>query len=391
MRSRISIMKSQRFAPRPFVSVLAVAMPALIAQLHSAPGNPDADFPKSPEVHADGRVTFRVIAPGAEKVLLKGAVAAGENALAPAADGKGLWEITVGPVEPGLHDYWFDIDGVYTLDPHNRAFKAWRRSANLVEVPADPPAAWQLTAVPHGTLHRHAYHSVPLQTERECFVYTPPGYEDDPARRYPVLFLLHGSGDDASGWTAVGRAHCIADNLIAAGVAEPLVIVMPHGHAHRPGVDPDAIEDRAEWYRENDAAMADDFFRSVVPLVEKTYRLQDGPDRAAIAGLSMGGGQSLRIGLNHPEKFAWVAGFSSAVPADEKAAAEQYAAFDPRAARRRIWIGCGRSDFLLDRNDFFHGWLDAKSVPHEYVLTEGGHAWPVWRGYLEIWLRGLFR
>ncbi|MCB1090801.1 MAG: hypothetical protein KDL87_04680 [Verrucomicrobiae bacterium] len=352
--------------------------------------NPDSGFPKSPEIREDRTVTFRIKASEARQVAVKGGFAKGKLALEKSEGG--LWQGTVGPVDPGIYDYSFEVDGTYTLDPLNRWLKGWRSSANLFEVPADPPAVWQRgPGVARGVVHRHSFFSEPLQSEREVFVYTPPGYAEETEREYPVLYLLHGSGDDASAWTNVGRAHVIADNLIAAGKCEPLVIVMPYGHGHRPGTDLSAFADRGEWYRENNKAVFEDFFQSVVPLAENAYRLKKGPDDTAIAGLSMGGGQSLELGLNHPERFGWVAGFSSATPTDEAATIEPYRAFDPTLSRRKVWIGCGRADSLLERNDFFHGWLERKGLVHDYVLTEGGHAWPVWRDYLERWLTGLFR
>lgn len=365
---------------------IAVALLSLLFSAGLSVANPDAGYPKSPEVHPDGKITFRLKAPGAEKVELKSSLTKGKAVMESGENG--LWEITVGPVEPGIYDYRFEVDGVYTLDPHNRKLKGWRVSANLVEVPANPPAVWQFADVPHGVVHHHGFFSAPLKTERELFVYTPPGYGENPERRYPVLYLLHGSGDDASAWTAVGRAHLIADNLIAAGKVEPFVMVMPYGHGHRPEVDMDSLEDRSAWSRENNAAVFADFFQSVIPLAESQYRLKTGPDHTAVAGLSMGGGQALELGLNHPERFGWVAGFSSGVAGDAESVAAQYGGLDPAATWRKVWIGCGKDDFLLDRNEFFHAWLTEKGIAHDYYLSEGGHSWPVWRDYLERWLSG---
>ena len=372
-----------------FLRRLLFSVPLIVLAMN-ARANPDAGFSKSPEVHPDGRVTVRLEAPAATKVELKSRLVEGKAALTRGE--KGLWELTVGPVDPGIYSYRFEVDGMHVMDPHNRWVKGWRVSENLVEVPADPPAAWQEADVPHGVVHHHHFRSDVLRTERDVFVYTPPGYGEDPERRYPVLYLLHGSGDDASAWTNIGRAHFIADNLIAGGKVEPLVIVMPYGHGQRPGVDKDALGDKGSWYRENDAAVIADFFQSVVPLVENSYRLKAGPGNTAIAGLSMGGGQSLELGLNYPEKFGWVAGFSSGVPGNEESVVERFGGLDPGASWKKIWIACGRDDFLLERNDFFHGWLEEKGIEHGYQLTEGGHQWFVWRDYLEQWLSmGLFR
>ena len=371
-------------------SLLLFASVSLAIFTMNAEANPDSGFPQSPEVHADGKVTFRLIAPGAEKVEIRSRLVDGKASLVKGE--KDLWEFTTETVEPGIYGYRFLVDGMHTMDPHNRWVKGWRVSENLVEVPADPPAVWQQADVPHGVVHHHHFRSDVLKTDREVFVYTPPGYGAEPEREYPVLYLLHGSGDDASAWTAVGRAHFIADNLIAAGKIEPFVIVMPYGHGQRPGVDKEALQEKRAWYRENNAAVFADFFQSVIPLAEETYRLKTGPENTAIAGLSMGGGQALELGLNFPGRFGWVAGFSSGVPQNPEAASEQYGGLDPEASWKRIWIACGRDDFLLDRNEFFHSWLNEKGIDHDYELTEGGHQWFVWRDYLESWLSsGLFQ
>ena len=202
---------------------------------------------------------------------------------------------------------------------------------------------------------------------------------------------MHGSGDDATAWTNVGRAHLIADNLIAQKKAEPMIVVMPTGHAHFPGVDLDEIADRGEWYQENNAAVFADLEKVLLPLIRETYRVRSEPRDWAIAGLSMGGGQSLEFGLGRPEQFAWVAGFSSATAQNEEAAQEKFRHLKADHPFKLIWIGCGRSDFLLDRNEFFRAWLERKGVQHTYKLTEGGHAWPVWRSYLEEVLPMLFK
>ncbi len=352
------------------------------------------NVPKSPEVGADGTVTFRVLAPKAKEVLLAG-LPGKKVPLSKEKDG--LWTVTAGPLEPGLYSYTFEIDGAAVADQFNRKVKAWRRMASLVEVPGNPPTIEQLRDVPHGEVHLHTYWSEALQEHRSYRVYTPPGYADNAeSRAYPVLYLLHGSGDDESGWTAIGQANVIADNLIAEDKAKPMIIVMPHGHAAPPGVDMEAIEDRGEWYKLNNEAVFAELKERIQPQVEQRYRVAAAPDSRAVAGLSMGGGQAVALGLSDPERYHWVAGFSSAVPETEKAAAEMFPGIVEKGkeygeAYRLIWIACGEDDFLLERNETFHGFLTSHGVEHQYLLTEGAHSWDVWRGYLAELLPLLFQ
>ncbi len=364
------------------LSVLTVVLAGFVS------ANPDAGFPKSHEVHPDLRVTFRVIAPKAKSVEVSSSMNDGKQAMTQSENG--IWEVTVGPVSPGIYDYTFRVDGTLTLDPHNRWIKGWRRSANLLEIPGMPPKIWEAQPVPHGTVHRHLIHSDLLDRHREFFVYTPPSYREQ-EEPLPVLFLLHGSGDDASAWTNVGRAHLIADNSIARGTMNPMVIVMPQGHGSYPDVDLGAIDDKTEWFRENNRAVEDSLFDEVVPFVAEHYRVRPDAAGRAIAGLSMGGGQALQFGLNRPDQFSWIAGFSSATPIDVEAAEALFPSLSQKPEFQLVWIGCGKADFLLERNQFFHGWLDEVGIEHTWRLTEGNHSWPVWRDYLVEVLPLFFR
>ena len=183
----------------------------------------------SPEVHADRTVTFRLEAPQAGKVLVQGLAGMEPQALTKNANG--VWEVTIGPLTAELYSYKFSVDGAELADPHNRYVKKWLTVENLVEVPGDPPLLHERQRVPHGVVHHHTYYSKTADGERGAYVYTPPDYRAGTTNRYPLLVLMHGYGDDESAWLEVGRAHWIADNLIAQGKTVPLVIVMPYGHA----------------------------------------------------------------------------------------------------------------------------------------------------------------
>lgn len=321
-----------------------------------------------PEVHADRTVTFRLRAPEAQQVLLNANFLPQPRAMT--KDAEGLWSMTSGPLTPEIYEYDFNVDGLTVPDPANPFVKVWRRaSRSMVLVPGDPSLFFEEQDVPHGTVHVQRYHSQSLDVTRGLYVYTPPGYETATETKYPVLYLLHGSGDTEDAWTIVGRAHVILDNAFAAGRARPMIVAMPYGHTPSAGLG-------------NRGAFETDLIGDVIPLVEKNYRVRAGSAARAIVGLSMGGGQSLRIGLGHPDLFAWIAGFSSSAPADEELQKLLARPGELNEKLRLLWIGCGRKDFLFERNQKFRRGLEAKGVKYTAHITDGGHEWRLWRRYL---------
>jgi enterochelin esterase family protein len=335
----------------------------------------------SPEVKPDGTVTVRLYAPKAGEVTVSGEWG-GRKALT--KDDRGVWSATVGPLAPDLYWYLFSVDGVPTVDPRNSRLKLGRGSVqNLVEVRGDAPQPHDLRPVPHGMLHVHRYESKALAGKsRGLVVYTPPGYDPAADRRYPVLYLLHGSGDDEHGWTNVGLAHRILDNLIADGKAVPMLVAMPDGHAaeRRPGGDPGATT----------RAFAADLLGDVVPLVEATYKAKPGAADRAIIGLSMGGAQAFAVGLGHLDTFAYVAPFSMG----GGNAAQVVERLDPAEANAKLkllWVGCGRQDRLFAASEKLGEALTAKGVKHVWHPTDGGHTWVLWREYLAEVVPLLFR
>ena len=335
----------------------------------------------SPEVHADGRVTFLLRAPGVQKVTLAASFL--DQARPLARDEEGLWSITVGPLDPDIYDYHFVVDGLSIPDPLNPDVKVWRRqSRSMVLVPGAEPRCFEEQDVPHGTVHVHRYASKSLGVTRGLYVYTPPGYETRPETRYPVLYLLHGSGDTELTWTVVGRANVILDNTIAQKQARPMIVVMPYGHT------PNAPRDRSDPRRHE--AFEKDLLGDVMPLVQQAYRVRTGPEHTAIAGLSMGGGQSLRVGLGHPARFAWVAAFSASVPSEEELDRLPAGSQGSDVTRKLLWVGCGKQDFLFERNQRFLARLKHDEIKHVARITEGAHEWRVWRRYLNELLPLLF-
>jgi len=335
----------------------------------------------SPEVRPDRTVTFRLNAPNAQKVELR---REGATAVPMQKDERGIWSVTVGPLEPDLYGYMLVVDGVALLDPSNHLMKPnLLNPQSMVHVPGPKSLPWELNNVPHGIIHRHFYHSDVVGDDRDFYVYTPPGYDPRANKRYPVLYLLHGYSDDASAWTAVGRAHVILDNLIAQGKAKPMLVVMPLGYgapeiARRGGP---GLRDQAAW-RRNIERFRDALLKEVIPLVEKNYRVAPERVRRAIAGLSMGGTQSLYTGLNALETFAYIGAFSSGglLPDFDKV----FPTLDEKANQklRLLWIGCGTEDRLIEGNRKLLEWLKSKGVKYTWVETPGAHTWLVWRRYL---------
>jgi enterochelin esterase-like enzyme len=345
----------------------------------------------SPEVGADRRVTFRLAAPKASEVIVSGDFDPTPKAMSKGEGG--VWTYTTPPLEPAVYSYSFSVDGVPTAEPFNTALKAsaiWGLQS-MVEVTGAAPAAYEVRDVPHGAVTMLRYKSKVTGGPRGLYVYTPPGYDGEAKTKYPVLYLLHGYGDDESSWTAVGRANYVADNLLAEGRARPMLIVMPNGHSLLPPPLPSELRTRERWFPDNTESFERELLSEIIPAVESRFRVQKDQAHRAVAGLSMGGGESLTVGLRHPELFAWVAGFSSAVsyveqslgglPADETRGGR---------ARRLLWVGVGRQDFLFADNQKFEAALSARGVKHVWRPTEGAHTWPVWRAYLGELLPQLF-
>ena len=376
------------------VSFLWAAFPVLaIAQaskpIQTPPPQPPPVF-ISPEVHPDSSVTFRFRAPNASDVKL---AREGAEPVSMKKDELGVWSVTTVALSPDYYGYCFIADGVRLIDPSNPLLKPnLLDTENAVHVPGPASLPWELNDVPHGEIHHHFYKSAVAGDERDYYVYTPAGYDPSAQRTYPVLYLLHGFSDDASGWTAVGRANVILDNLIARGKAKPMIMVMPLGYGTmemiRVGWDawshPDLRKQNFEKFRES-------LLREVMPRTESEYRITKDRNGRAIAGLSMGGSESLLTGLNNLDKFAWIGAFSSGgMPEDFQAT---FPSLDAKANQqlRLLWIACGTEDDLIEINRRFREWLKTKGVQHTDIETPGAHTWMVWRRNLAEFAGLLFR
>ncbi len=355
-------------AQTPTAPVTAPAVPA-------APAFPPYD---SPEVHADGTVTLRLRAPNAQKVdlVLEGA----NTAMQQGADG--LWTAATPVLAPGIYAYRFVVDGTPILDPRNvdvrdNMLSIW---SNLT-VPGTPPEPWELQSIPHGIVEHHFYTSQVVlglpNNQSDYYVYTPPGYNPKSRESYPVLYLLHGYSDAADGWTQVGKANFILDSLIASGKAKPMIVVMTLGYGNmavlKPGRTPELSEQNYELYQKA-------LITEVIPRIEANYHVSKKREDRAIAGLSMGGHESLFTGLTHPELFAWIGTFSAGLNA--KAISELPQTNAQKANLRLLWMACGVDDALLKPNQAVIAALKAEGLPVTAIETPGHHQWPVWQDNL---------
>lgn len=347
----------------------------------------------SPEVGSDRKVTFRILAPKAETVRLAAGDIQGlaQGGVEMKKETNGVWEVTIGPVDAGAYRYNFNVDGVAVIDPRNPATSESNENTwSLVNVPG---ADFMDTKdVAHGAVSEVTYHSSVLKRFRRLHVYTPPGYESG-SEKYPVFYLLHGAFDSDDSWSSVGRAGIILDNLIAAKKAKPMVVVMPHGHTG-PFTFGGGFGNDFEK----------EFVTDIMPLMEKRYRLlTDRPNRA-IAGLSMGGAQTLNIGISNLDKFAYVGVYSSGVfgitgggprqdnqPSWEDRNKEALADAKLKEGLKLVWFATGKEDFLLKTSQATVEMLKKHKFDVVYKETEGAHTWIVWRQYLNEFAPQLFR
>ena len=378
----------------------------------------------SPEVNADGTVTFRLYAPKAVKVEVTGdflptvkvSTPMGEvdqSGVAPLTEGKdGVWTYTTTSLAPELYSYTFKVDGMTYLDPSNiymcRDIATYTNIFIVEKEKGDKGDLYSVNAVPHGNVSKVWYDSPTLKMTRRMTVYTPAGYEK--GGRYPVLYLLHGAGGDEDAWTTLGRAAQIMDNLIAEGKAKPMIVVMTNGNTNceaAPG----------EWSKgmykpsfmghrdSKPVASMEESFPDVVKYVEKNYRVLKNKKDRAICGLSMGGGHSFAISKLYPNMFDYVGLFSAAIyvkggnnskqplldQMNEDADFNKQMAALFGAHPKLYWIAIGKTDFLYKANADYRKYLDGKGYSYEFLETEGGHIWRNWRVYLTEFAQKIFK
>jgi enterochelin esterase family protein len=364
-------------------SVRVLAMFVAFSAARFAAGQTPENF-RSTVVHADHSVTFSYKDAAAAKVAL--ALEGVAKPMPMVKDATGVWTLTTQPLAPEIYGYHFEADGDTRLDPGNPHMTVnLINVSNMLFVPGDTPQPWEPTDVPHGTLDHYIYTSATvlgLPAHQSAYVvYTPPGYDARAEKPYPVLYLLHGWSDSELGWTAVGRANLILDNLLAEGKIKPMVVVMPLGYGDISFIRDHNVWDDPATIDHNTNLFAQALLTEVLPRVEAEYRVSKDRNDRAIAGLSMGGLESLEVGLTHTGQFAWIGAFSSAVHNLDYTT--QLASLDPKAANLRLlWIACGTEDRLIEPNRKFIAFLKTKDMPVTQIETPGLHSWLVWRDNL---------
>lgn len=371
------------------LTVLLLAVCCRRCAAVEVPSPPDPLY--SPELVGDGRVTFRLQAPQAKDAAV---ALDGVGTLPMTKDAKGIWSVTSAPVKPDVYSYSFVVDGLTIPDPANSETKSFVAGSrcSLLHVPGTPANSWDWCDVAHGVVHHHVLDSKQIGDRRSYYVYTPPNYDCSGKTRYPVLVLQHGLTDDASAWMTIGRANVIMDNLIAKGKVVPMVVVntlgygMPNPHRSlKPMFEPPTQQQCAD-------ALTNCLLQEILPEVARIYHTSSDRDMNAITGLSMGGGQSLSIGLTHLDRFAWIGSFSGAITMiNDPARVFENLKASTNAQIRLLWIACGVDDFLIEPNRQFHAMLKTKQIKHTYIETPGAHTWSNWRQYLTELLPLLFR
>lgn len=355
-----------------------------IAVSHHAFGQPPRG-PQivSPHVHADRKVTFKYLAPTSADVKLNGQFTQGDVQMT--KDSAGIWSVTLGPVKPDIYPYNFRVDGVSVMDPANAEFFPNERfKGSLLDVPGEKPLVHAATKVPHGTVSYTYYPSIGESTG-SLLVYTPPGYEKNSAKKYPVFYLISGTTDTEETFFKVGRINFILDNLIAAGKAVPMIVVMPYGNpaariAEQKGeAKPTDLLSREGKDAINRSKMFEtDLITKVIPFIETNYRAISNRSSRAVGGFSRGGGQTLRAGFGNMDQFAWICCYSAYLSTPEMETNFKHVYENPDRTNKELkllWVSVGNQDFLYDQTLTFIDFLKAKRVNHKQLITDGGHTW----------------
>jgi enterochelin esterase-like enzyme len=393
-------------SPSSLAVVAALCLGLWPAAAHAQPAAKSAESaapvplapapPSSPQVEEDGTTRFRLAMPNAATVALHLEGSAQPFPMAKGAEG--TWSVTVPRLAPQYYSYTYEVDGTPVLDPHNVTIKpSFFSTQNVFLVPGHPARSWEPSGVAHGVVHRHYYRSAIVGVNSEYYVYTPPNFEATSNQKYPVLYLLHGYSDDPSAWTSMGKANVILDNLIAQGKAKPMIVVMPLGYGSMDMITRGWIAWRdPELVTRNFTKFSDALMQEVMPLVKQQYPLSAKREEHAVAGLSMGGAESLLVGLNHAGDFAYVGAFSAGGLGQGNygplfPALTTQSAASINASLRLLWIACGTEDGLLVANQKLIAWLKEKGLQPTAIQTPGMHAWMVWRDNLTNLLPLLFQ
>jgi enterochelin esterase-like enzyme len=385
------------------LAIVLVCRPCLAQQSHSAPAPTNILGAEFPRLNSDGSATFRVRADQAQKVQLL--MELGQQTYDMTKDADGFWEVTTTPLLPGFHYYAISVDGFVSNDPGSRTFFAARQEVSGLEVPGPESDFFAVKDVPHGTVRTEWYRSKTTAELRRIFVYTPPGY-DRGVSRYPVLYLQHGFGEDEAAWSDQGHENFILDNLIAAHKAKPMIIVNENGMIgvhfqppapDRPGSSSNPPSSRAvsRYFMDERFNLFDQIFSTeLIPFIDAHFRTIPDRNHRGLAGLSMGGAQALRIGLNHLDQFGYIGAFSPAISIVDTTKDYDGILANPARANeqlRLLWIGIGSDDFLLAPVSESHETLEKAGIKHVWFESSGAHVWTVWRKYLADFAPRLFQ
>lgn len=331
----------------------------------------------SPDVHSDNTITFRYYSRTAQKVSVSGEMLSAPQQMT--KDTSGIWSVTVGPVKPDIYPYSFWVDSVLTADPNNTyIFANERFKRSIVEVQGNTPLIHSLQNVPHGKINYLLYESKTLGTTRPLIVYTPPGFNANAATKYPVLYLIHGGSDTEETWFKVGRVNFIADNLIAQKKAVPMIIVMPYGNV-RPAPMPDFTKD---------------VISDIIPFIESNYPILKNSNGRAVAGFSVGGGQTLNIGLTNSDKFSYVCSYAPFTATEEFQ--KNFTNWSPDANKinsqlKLFTISVGTEDFLYESVKKNIAMFEDKKIKVKSYIVPGGHTWMNCKQYLATTLQEIFK
>ncbi len=386
-------------AGMPYLQVLllvAWGMTTLQVPEGSRPATSNVSGAEYPRIHSDMRVSFRISAPGAQKVQLAPGGAdngLGRGPIDMAKDEKGFWSVTTPPAVPGFHYYWFAVDGFAANDPGSETYYGWSRQCSGVEVPEMGADFYEMKDVPHGEVRLHSYLSGTTGLWRQAYVYTPPDYDTSRAR-YPVLYLQHGAGENGSSWTKQGRANLILDNLIAEERAAPMIVVMETGYATKAGGISAPVPAGGTTRGPN--AFEEVVTNDLIPMIDESYRTLADREHRAMAGLSMGGGQTLQITLNHLDKFAWIGVFSAPIRNFDVKSAYNGIFGDPSVFNRKVrlfWIGAGTMETAMHQGALaMHESLDKAGINNVFFESQGtAHEFQTWRRSLHDFAPRLFR
>lgn len=430
------------------ISMLAFSLPAVAQEAPpagrgAAPGRGmmmggGRGRARSPEVLSDNKVTFRLSAPRATSVSVRGnwggtpdAAGTGRGGAAMTKDENGVWSVTVGPLEPEVYSYSFNVDGLSVLDPSNyQLLRDTTQNLNLLIVPGEGSDLYLVKDVPHGTVSEVWYDSPNLKMRRRMAVYTPPGYETG-SEKYPVLYVLHGGGGDEDQWLRMARVPQIFDNLIATGKAKPMIVVMPNGNAGQaaaPEVAPARTGLRrggpgapargeagaargargtggsaaAGYSEEALSVIAEDYVKGVAAFIDKYYRVLPGPQNRAITGLSMGGGHAFYTGMKNLDYYGWVGEFSTSMFGGLQNSGLTYDldtaiggvlkdSANVNKKLKLLYISCGREDPRLAATKQMTEELRKRGIQVAYTDWPGNHEWKVWRCGLVDMAKRLFQ